>query len=341
MKNTILLSFGAAVAVGAALFFNSASKGTADVQVIDYFEGDPVGVFELAADDVNKNSPKFKQVAAKAGLSFADAEARTSAGAISFVDEKGGDATRQFEYNAAKGYLSFNKGMTKQILRTDSKLPAEKEASAIAEKFLADNQLLPANKSDLKLEHVGGIKRVSSKDKKEYDVMKTVHYSRTLNGIPVVGEGSKMIIDIGDKGEVFGVTRRWKEVKGGANQKVAAAADMKTAAEAEGEFRKIVASQFGDKATSRVNTVSKLYYQGDGNYIQPVYLMAATVKVQTAEGKTIERDYIQPIAMLKKAPEAIQGSLDDLMKAKGESGIKSADPKQTTPPDSGAPKRKQ
>ena len=336
-KNILSIITGATL-IGAALFLNSASEKTAEVQVIDYFAGDPIGVFELDSDDAPKGIAKFKQAASKAGVTFSDAEARSSARTVSYLDEKG-DATRHFEYNADKGYLSFNKGISKQIMNNAAKLPDEKTSESLAKKFLTDNGLMPAKGDQLKLEHVGGIKRVSSKDKKEYDVMKTVTYSRTIDGVPVVGEGSKIIVELGDKGEVMAVTRKWRETKStGANKM--AAPDLKSQAEAESEFGKIVASQFGPKATSRVNTISKLYLDSDGTYLQPVYLMAAKIKIKTPEGQEIERDFIQPVSMLKKAPEAVPGSLDDLNKAKSQAKIKSIqNGKQDNPFDSGAPKR--
>lgn len=61
-KNILSIITGATL-IGAALFLNSASEKTAEVQVIDYFAGDPIGVFELDSDDAPKGIAKFKQAA--------------------------------------------------------------------------------------------------------------------------------------------------------------------------------------------------------------------------------------------------------------------------------------
>ena len=58
-KNILSIITGATL-IGAALFLNSASEKTAEVQVIDYFAGDPIGVFELDSDDAPKGIVKFK-----------------------------------------------------------------------------------------------------------------------------------------------------------------------------------------------------------------------------------------------------------------------------------------
>jgi len=133
-KNILSIITGATL-IGAALFLNSASEKTAEVQVIDYFAGDPIGVFELESDNAPKGITKFKQAALKAGVSFSDAEARIGAQTVSYLDEKG-DATRHFEYNADKGYLSFNKGISKQIMNNTTKLPDEKNKRESCQKIL-------------------------------------------------------------------------------------------------------------------------------------------------------------------------------------------------------------
>jgi hypothetical protein len=342
MKTKIILSIITVLTlVGLTVFFNSASESTSKIQVIDYFKGDPVGVFELAADDPSKGITQSKLAASKIGLTFTNAQAKTTARSVSFLDDKGKDATRHFEYDADKGYLSFNKGVSQQILSTTSKLPDAKSAENIANKFLSDNFLLPANKSELKVEHVGGIKRMSSKDQKEYDVMKTVYYSRTIDGVPVVGEGSRVIVEIGNNGEVMAVTKKWKEVKPSTRTRnKIAASELKSQAEAEAEFKQIVASQFGSGASSKIQTISKTYFDGGDDFIQPIYLMASSVRFKSDDGQVIERDYVQPVSMLKKAPEGLMGSLSDLQKAKGESEIKTlTDQQKDNPPASNAPKR--
>jgi hypothetical protein len=343
MKTKIFLSFAVVCSlISAAVFFYSAAHSTSKVKVVDYFNGEPAGVFELSAEEPAKNIARFKQSAAKIGVSFPDNQARSTARTVTFIDEKGKDPTRHFEYDADKGYLSFNKGITRQIMDNSAKLPDAKNAQTIARQFLTENQLMPANVAELKVEHVGGIKRMSEADKKEYDVMKTVIFSRTIDGVPVVGEGSRMIVDIGNNGEVMSVSRKWKEVnqKGAKTRTKVTPSEQKTQAEAEAEFKQIIASQFGSNASSKLQTIHKAYFDSGNQFIQPVYLMAATVRFKSLDGEDTEREFIQPISMLKSAPETIMGSLSDLRAAKAKSGIQTLNEgNRNNPPASKAPKR--
>ena len=64
--------------------------------------------------------------------------------------------------------------------------------------------------------------------------------------------------------------------------------------------------QFGANAEFKVNKMHKMYYDGDGKYLQPVMAYETTVMVTLSEGKINEIPYLSIVAALKSPPEAIE-----------------------------------
>ena len=96
-------------------------------------------------------------------------------------------------------------------------LPAKGEAISLAEHFLNDNKLSPRNKNELKVVNVGGLRSSSVIDGKRagpiIDKLVTVRYGRVIDNLPVVGPGSKIVVNLGNNGEVMGVIRQVARAK--------------------------------------------------------------------------------------------------------------------------------
>jgi hypothetical protein len=75
--------------------------------------------------------------------------------------------------------------------------------------------------------------------------------------VPVIGNGSKIVVNIGDKGEVEGVIRNWKAFT---SKRELKSTEIKTMAEMEKEFQALVASQFGKEAKAEVKRSYVLYF---------------------------------------------------------------------------------
>ncbi len=207
--------------------------------------------------------------------------------------------------NAAKGHIAFGKSTKKYEGAFKPQLLDTKSAQNVAEKFLQDNDLMPKNKSELKLLHAGGLRAASADDGgKVIDKMQTFTYGRVINGVPVSGNGSRIVVNMGDKGEVLGVSKKWKEFETSKSQKVQKA-ELKSQPEAEAEFGKLVNFNFGKGASPKVKTIHKMYYDGGGNYIQPAYFFETTVTVTDEKGKKSEQPFLGVVSMLKNSPEAI------------------------------------
>jgi hypothetical protein len=269
------------------------------IQAVDFFAGDPVEVFGLVQDNA-QNIDQFKSAGQRvSGVNMVGAT--VSNGRISKRDFNKDDASAHFEYEAQTGSLSFSKGIMEQMnVSKPKQLPSEDQAKELSNQFLASSNLAPKQKEQLELVHVGGLKMATKEA--TVDMMKMVHYGRKINGVPVSGPGSKLTVSLGNNGQVLAVSRKWRDVSPSASGGVGKAPelDLKTQEEAEKEFAVLVNQLFGNVQYKLVS-VQKLYFDNDGKYVQPVFLIQADI----ANGQGQNVPLIQPISMLKNAPEKI------------------------------------
>jgi hypothetical protein len=300
------------------------------IKAVDFFAGDPVEVFGLVTDNA-QNIEQFKTAGQRvSGANMVGAVGAN--GRISKKDFNKDDASAHFDYEPQTGSLSFSKGIMEQMnVSKPKQLPSEDQAKELSNQFLASNNLNPKQKDQLELVHVGGLK-MATKDQ-TVDMMKTVHYGRKINGVPVSGPGSKITVNIGNNGQVLAVSRKWREVStsGGGGVGKAPTADLKTQAEAEKEFAVLVNQLFGN-VQYKLTSVQKLYFDNDGKYVQPVFLIQADI--DNGQGQTVP--LLQPVSMLKNAPERIGY---DAQQIKAEASKAAGDLNQKARTEQGLPSR--
>jgi len=125
------------------------------------------------------------------------------------------DPTNVIEIDVHTGDLSFCAGM--QGLEVDGdtpNLPGRNEAVRAALAHLEALNLLPENLNELVVSHVGGLRMAGqNEDGSSLDFAKlvTVHFGRKIDGLPVSGPGSKMIVHLGEGSSLMGLQRRWIE----------------------------------------------------------------------------------------------------------------------------------
>jgi hypothetical protein len=91
------------------------------------------------------------------------------------------------------------------VVTSQPDLPSDDDAVKIAQSFLAERNLLPP---DAKLDKV-----VADKQNGYNTVLQVVASGRYINGIPIVGPGNKLSVYVGEKGEVVGFLKAWKDVE--------------------------------------------------------------------------------------------------------------------------------
>ena len=71
---------------------------------------------------------------------------------------------------------------------------------------------MPKSQKELHLLHSGGLRADSPNGQGVIDKMLTLTYGRYLDGVPVIGSGSKIVVHVGDQGEVTGLIHKWREI---------------------------------------------------------------------------------------------------------------------------------
>lgn len=215
------------------------------------------------------------------------------------------DPNTTFEHNVATGDLSFNRNFSRYLGSFVPKLPDADTAVKYANAFLEQNRLLPANPAELKVAHVGGLRTTSilstGKPGPVVDKLVTLTYQRTLNGVPVIGAGSKLVVNLGDSGEVIGVTRRWRELDKPTRLD---ASEILTEKEALDLSNRQILTEFGANSRVEVLQTQIAYFDNNGATIQPVF--AFQTKIQLADAKLPPVEYVSVIPAMRKPVEDLQ-----------------------------------
>ena len=241
-------------------------------------------------------------------LGTGDRLAASEDGVVRYVSPR--DVNTTLEHNLATGDISFNRNFSRYLGAFVPKLPSGDEAQKYAETFLANNRLLPANRDELKVAHIGGLRASSVLSTGNagpvIDKLVTLTYSRQLNGLPVIGAGSKIIVNIGDGGEVVSVTRRWREL----DKPVAlSSTEVLTESEAYDLVKRQILSEFGERSSFEVLQTQVAYFDNNGTSIQPVF--AFQTKIQLADQKLPAVEYVGVIPAMRKPIEALNLTQND------------------------------
>lgn len=192
------------------------------------------------------------------------------------------DPSIMFKMDARSGLVVFNRGMEKYNGEYRPNLPEPKEAADIAMNFLKESGMMPKDEEQLKLIHNGGLRAAyveGGKRSVTVDKLRTLTYGRQIDGIPVTGEGSKIVINVGDNGEIVSGILKWKHIAG--EGKTISPRELKSESRARAEIKELIAKEFKGKA--EIKAVQQLYYNGNGRFIQPVFAFEAMIYTEGAK----------------------------------------------------------
>jgi hypothetical protein len=219
------------------------------------------------------------------------------------------DLNTTFEQDLKTGNFTFNKNMNRYMGGYTPKLPGIDEAVERAAAFLKENQLYPKTSAELKLVHKGGLRSQGIVDGKKggpiVDKLITLTYGRVLDSLPVIGPGSKIVINLGDAGEIAGVIHRWREVNQDQRKRIEPG-EMLSQEEATERARKQIAAEYGEKTSFKINAISKAYYDNNGRFLQPVYSFETTINLNEEDKNIKPLMYLCVIPLLKNSPEPLQ-----------------------------------
>jgi hypothetical protein len=216
------------------------------------------------------------------------------------------DVTETFENDLNNGNFTFNRSMQKYAGTNAPELPGKDEALRLAEEFLSKNGLSPRNKSEMTMVHFGGVRAEAVIDGKKagpiIDKLLTVTYGRRVDDVPVIGPGSKVVVNIGNKGEVMGAIYRWRELNAGSKKQVQPE-EMISQQEAEEQAKRQIITEYGEGTSYKILGSGRGYYDNNGKILQPVYTFEVGITMR--DQKVRPFNYLCVIQTLRNSPEPL------------------------------------
>jgi hypothetical protein len=134
-----------------------------------------------------------------------------------FIFTSSKDSSAVFDIDSATGTFLFNAGMKGYSGEGSTRgLPSPREAPDLAREYLTKLRYLPDNKGEVVLTRVGGLGMAAAKDGRssdKYEKLVTVFFHRVLQDVRVQGPGSRILVHLGEQGNLVGLIRNWPEVK--------------------------------------------------------------------------------------------------------------------------------
>jgi len=216
------------------------------------------------------------------------------------------DPSTRLEHNLVTGEFHFERSFARYLGDFAPKLPSADEAAKIGQEFLAKNGILPANLGELKLAHVGGLRAQNVvrgiAAGPVVDKLVTLSYSRVIDGLPVIGPGSKFVINIGNAGEVVGLDRQWREVNA-KGRTALSEKELFTDDEVYALAKRQILTEFGKDAIFEIRGKGPCYYDNNGTILQPVFTFEA--QVITSDDGVVPANYLCVIPLLRRSPEPL------------------------------------
>ena len=276
----------------------SKTKGRKPVIILKEkeLERDPnIKVFKI-----KKVSITNKQALAVTKLLFGETKMlQEGKSSFDFVDRK--DPSISFSMDRARGDINFSKGLRRYFGDFKPRLPRDKKAATLAQDYLRSMQLMPHGVGTVVVAHVGGLMAALIEDKpRPIKKLVTISYAREIDRRRVYGVGSKMVVQVGHKGEIVQVMKKWSTVE---KEPIMELKGIEAFLSSQDVYKAIK-----DHLTKRWKTTNKIeveipqlaYYDRGGAYIQPVYVFTAKIY-----GEVGTIDYLGVVPALKKVYERI------------------------------------
>jgi hypothetical protein len=210
------------------------------------------------------------------------------------------DPSLFFLVDRRSGELSFTRS---EFLMGGEQLPSGRECFAAVLAFLNDVGLAPLDEGEMMVAHVGGLTETTLHDngrKTQEQKLVTIHIARHLFDRDVYGPGSKIIAHLNEFG-IVGLTKRWTEI---AEVTEAKAFGVQSPDKIPQLIETHLRNEWVSASKIEVTDIKLVYYDGMGNFIQPVYAFVARVMF-TDESKILPFDYLGFVPALVDPPEPV------------------------------------
>ena len=186
----------------------------------------------------------------------------------------GEDLTAALDIDLRFGDVSYSAGLARYSGDGNTPgLPDSKEAPDLALDWVSSVGLLP-ERSELVVAHVGGLSMSAREEDgtvADYSKLMLVRFERVLDGLPVLG-ASRMVVHLGEEGQLQGLIRRWAGVK---SEHVDRAAVLDPDA-ALAEALEVFDMTSRDATAIRVETAEVVLYDDGAGAIEPAIHVTAT-----------------------------------------------------------------
>ncbi|NTU58652.1 MAG: hypothetical protein HGB00_07005 [Chlorobiaceae bacterium] len=214
------------------------------------------------------------------------------------------DPSAVFDIDPTTGSFLLNYGFKKYTHEFSTlNLPSASQAPELARKHLAETGFLPANEREMVVGHVGGLNLGVTKYGRstgDYKKLVTVQYNRVLEGLPVQGPGSRIIVHLGEDGALAGLIRNWPDV----TAKAIAKSELKSNAVISKEIRQQLRLTAGDAKEIAIRQASLVLYDDGRGTIEPAVYVVADARYLGPRNETLVNNPVDFYVPVLKVPGA-------------------------------------
>ncbi len=187
-----------------------------------------------------------------------------------------------------------------KLTEKTERLFSDKEAIELSYKYLSKAGLMPADKGELKIDHVGGIMQMLSNADTPEKKAVVVYFYRELDGLRVRNFGSSITVTFAEEKVPAGVQYHWREV---ASKRGFGWRGLLRAEEIKRLIKNDINRVYAKDAKISVDNIELVLYDNGGEYIQPAYLYEG-VSHSSAEG-VVDMPVAGYVPVLRKVYEPI------------------------------------
>jgi hypothetical protein len=222
-------------------------------------------------------------------------------GDLYYVDAK--DPSCSYYFTPSTGDISFFVGTADYEGSGDTPgLPGDDAAAELALMYLEQLGMMPDHPEQMVLAKVTTLRMAEATQdgsRADFAKMVSVYFSRQIEGVPVTGPGSKMIVHLGENGILTGLTRRWTEVEPVATESL----DLLGTEQVLDQVHTHLAREWSAAAEIHAETPVLVYYDDGHGWLEPAYAVVADVSHRLPDGSLTHAPALEIVPALKR-PQA-------------------------------------
>lgn len=210
-----ILSLSAITMASFVSFSHAAVDGLELLQTVGEYQGELKVYFAArpSAEQLRHRAKLGEIMGESSGVKFSrEKTLRLSESRTALMGQE--DPSASFEVDQTTGNFLFNGGMQRYRQDGNTKdLPHSDAAVALSDRLLQEYGL-NVNAEELELAHVGGLNMAiadGAGGSKIFEKLKTVRYSRVLDGLAVEGS-ARIVVHLGQGGDLAGMVYQWPEI---------------------------------------------------------------------------------------------------------------------------------